>query len=385
VVDILPYGRQTIEDDDVAAVTAALKSDFLTTGPTVGAFERAFAGKVGAAHAVSCFNATTGLHLAMLALDIRPGDAVVVPSVTFLSTANCVRMAGADVLFADVDPQSGLMTADTLQEAAGRARDRRIAAVIPVHLRGAVADMPEIAAVAEGLGARVVEDAAHAVGSVSASGPVGNCADSAMAVFSFHPVKTMTTGEGGMVTTGDPALAARLASLRSHAMSRPSGADPWIYEAMELGFNYRLPDLNCAVGLSQLSKLDRFVARRAALSRRYDALLAPHADKVALPRKGAELAPATHLYGVLIDFETLGVSRREVVDRLRANGIGTQVHYIPVHTQPYYRALYGDLELPGARSWYDRTLSLPLFPGMADDDPDRVVDALLRALSPTGG
>jgi UDP-4-amino-4,6-dideoxy-N-acetyl-beta-L-altrosamine transaminase len=384
-VEFLPYGGQSIDDDDVAAVTAALKSDFLTTGPTVAAFEHAFADKVGATHAVSCFNATVGLHLAMLTLDVGPGDFVVVPSVTFLSTANCVRMAGADVLFADVDAQSGLMTAETLREAAARAQGRRIAAVIPVHLRGAVVDMPAIATVAESLGAAVVEDAAHAVGSISASGPVGNCAHNAMAVFSFHPVKTMTTGEGGMVTTNDPALAARLASLRSHAMTRPKDAAPWVYEAAELGFNYRLPDLNCALGLSQLAKLDGFVARREVLSRRYDALLAPHADRIAIPNSGAELSPATHLYSVLIDFEALGVSRREVVDRLRADDVGSQVHYIPVHTQPYYRALYGDLDLPGARAWYERTLSLPLFPGMADDDPDRVVDALLRALSPVGG
>ena len=380
-MEFLPYGRQSIDEDDLAAVADALRSDFLTTGPAVAALEQAFAQKVGAAYAVSCFNATAGLHLAMLALNVGPGDLVVVPSVTFLSTANAVRMVGADVLFADVDPDSGLMTADTLREASSRAKGRRIAAVIPVHLRGAVADMPGIARVAEELGAVVVEDAAHAVGSVAAFGPVGNCAGSAMAVFSFHPVKTMTTGEGGMVTTNDADLAGRLASLRSHAMVRPDHAEPWVYEAAELGFNYRLPDLNCALGLSQLNKLDRFVARRAALARRYDALLAPHADKVALPSSGAERAPPTHLYSVLIDFERLGLTRREVVDRLREAGIGTQVHYIPVHTQPYFRALYPGLDLPGAQAWYARTLSLPLFPGMAEDDPHRVVEALLRVLA----
>lgn len=382
MADLLPYGRQTIEDDDLAAVAAALQSDFLTTGPAVEAFEQAFAKKVGAAHAVSCFNATVGLHMAMLALDIGPGDLVIVPSTTFLSTANAVRMAGADILFADVDAASGLMTAETLSEAADRANGRPIAAVMPVHLRGAVVDMAAIAGVAERLGAKVVEDAAHAVGSIAPFGPVGNCAHSAMAVFSFHPVKTMTTGEGGMVTTNDAKLADRLARLRSHAMTRPKDADPWIYEAAEVGFNYRLPDINCALGASQLAKLDRFVARRAALSRGYDALLAPHADKVAIPRAGEELAPATHLYCVLIDFEGLGVTRREVTDRLRADGIGTQVHYIPVHTQPYYRALNPELSLPGAEAWYARALSLPLYPGMADDDPGRVVEALLRVLTP---
>jgi UDP-4-amino-4,6-dideoxy-N-acetyl-beta-L-altrosamine transaminase len=380
-MEFLPYGRQTIDDDDIAAVTAALTSDFLTTGPAVSAFERAFADKVGAAHAVSCFNATVGLHMAMLGLDIGPGDIVVVPSTTFLSTANCVRMCGADILFADVDPQSGLITEQTLRDAAARAGDSRISAVIPVHLRGAVVDMPSIACVAKELDAAVVEDAAHAVGSVAPWGPIGNCAHSDMAVFSFHPVKTMTTGEGGMVTTNDAVLAARLASLRSHAMTRPAGADPWIYEAAELGFNYRLPDLNCALGLSQLRKLDSFVDRRATLSRRYDALFAPYADRIGLPAAGAELGPATHLYSVLIDFDARGVSRREVIERLREAGIGTQVHYIPVHTQPYYRQLYPVADLPGAQAWYARTLSLPLFPAMADDDPERVVEALLRVLA----
>jgi UDP-4-amino-4,6-dideoxy-N-acetyl-beta-L-altrosamine transaminase len=385
LVEFLPYGRQSIDQDDIDAVASALKSDFLTTGPMVDAFEGAFAQKVGAEHAVSCFNATVGLHMAMLALDLGPGDLVVVPTTTFLSTANCVRMTGADVLFADVDPQSGLMTEQTLLDAVVRADDSHISAIIPVHLRGAIVDMPAIAGIAADLGAAVVEDAAHAVGSVAPWGPVGNCAHSDMAVFSFHPVKTMTTGEGGMVTTGDADLHARLTRLRSHAMIRPTGADPWIYEAAELGFNYRLPDINCALGLAQLAKLDGFVARRAELSRRYDRLLAPHADKIALPSPGAELAPPTHLYSVLIDFDAIGVSRRAVMDGLRAAGIGSQVHYIPVHTQPYYRGLYPRHELPGAEAWYARTLSLPLFPGMADDDPDRVVAALLRALSPVSG
>jgi UDP-4-amino-4,6-dideoxy-N-acetyl-beta-L-altrosamine transaminase len=377
----LPYGKQTIDEDDIAAVAKVLRSDFLTTGPAVGAFETAFAERVGAPHAVSCFNATVGLHLAMLALDVRPGDAVIVPSVTFLSTANCARMVGAEVVFADVDPDSGLMTPPTLMRALDRTRGRRVAAVLPVHLRGAVADIPAIAAIAGKIGAAVVEDAAHAVGSVVPFGPVGGATHSAMSVFSFHAVKTMTTGEGGMVTTRDPALADRLRRLRSHAMTRPTGADPWVYEAAELGFNYRLPDINCALGLSQLGKLDRFIDRREALAAQYDALFAPHADKLRPARRGAETRAGRHLYTVLIDFDRAGQSRRDVVERLKGEGIGTQVHYIPVHTQPYYRALNPDLSLPGAESWYARALSLPLFPGMADDDPARVAEALLRVLA----
>jgi UDP-4-amino-4,6-dideoxy-N-acetyl-beta-L-altrosamine transaminase len=381
-MSFLPYGRQSIDDDDIAAVTEALRSDFLTTGPRVEAFETAFADKVGAKFAASCSNATAGLHLAMLALKVQPGDVAIVPSTTFLSTANCVRMVGADVVFADVDPASGLMTPETLAEAIKRAGGRRIAAVLPVHLRGDVVDLPKITALAKSVGAAVVEDAAHAVGSTSEFGRVGDGAHSAMTVFSFHPVKTIATGEGGMVTTNDPALAERLRSLRSHGMRRTEGGDPWLYEMAELGFNYRLPDINCALGLSQLAKLDRFVTRRRELAARYADLLGPHEDQINLAASPAWSNPALHLITVLIDFEGLGIPRADVVRWLKAEEIGTQVHYIPVHTQPYYRALNPGLSLPGAELWYAQALSLPLFPAMADADVDRVVVALVEALRP---
>ncbi|GGL22268.1 UDP-4-amino-4,6-dideoxy-N-acetyl-beta-L-altrosamine transaminase [Caulobacter rhizosphaerae] len=380
----LPYGRQTIEDDDVAAVTAALRADFLTTGPTVEAFEQAFKEKVGAGHAVAAANGTATLHLAMLALEVGEGDVCIAPSVTFLATANCARYVGAEVVFADVDPHSGLMTPDTLAEALKRAEGRRVRAVLPVHLRGDVCDLPGLKALAEGIGAVLVEDAPHALGSTGAfdgvAHPVGDGAFSSFASFSFHPVKTLATGEGGMLTTNDSALAARARSLRGHGMVRPAGAEPWVYEMPELGFNYRIPDVLCALGISQLAKLDRFVGRRKALTALYVDKLAALAPVVRLAESPAWSDPALHLLTVLIDFEAAGTTRRSVVEALKAKGIGAQVHYIPVHHQPYYHARYGPMDLPGADAWYARCLTLPLYPGMADGDVDRVVEALAGAL-----
>ena len=380
----LPYGRQTIEDDDVAAVAAALRADFLTTGPTVEAFETAFKTKVGAEHAVAVANGTATLHLAMLALGVGEGDVCIAPSVTFLATANCARYVGAEVVFADVDPDSGLMTPETLADALKRAGDRRVKAVLPVHLRGDVCDLPGLKALADGIGAVLVEDAPHALGSVGTFDGVvhrvGDGAFSAFASFSFHPVKTLATGEGGMLTTNDAALAARARSLRGHGMVRPEGAAPWVYEMPELGFNYRIPDVLCALGISQLSKLDRFVARRRALTALYAEKLAVLVPHVRLAESPAWSDPALHLLTVLIDFEAVGTTRRAVVEALKAAGIGSQVHYIPVHTQPYYQTRYGALELPGADAWYARCLTLPLYPTMADEDVERVVAALARAL-----
>jgi UDP-4-amino-4,6-dideoxy-N-acetyl-beta-L-altrosamine transaminase len=381
---VLPYGRQTIEDDDISAVVEALKSDFLTTGPLVEAFETAFAETVGARHAVACANGTAALHLAMLALDVQPGEVVIAPSITFLATANCARYVGAEVVFADVDPDSGLMTPETLAEALTRVGDRKLRAVLPVHLRGDAVNLPELAALASDAGAVLVEDAPHALGTTMTYGNVaervGDARHSAMATFSFHPVKTIATGEGGMVTTNDPALAERLRTMRSHGMVRPEGADPWWYEMPEPGFNYRLPDILCALGLSQLKKLPRFAARRRALAKAYETTLAPLAAVVKIATRPSWSDPVLHLMCVLIDFEAVGLSRREVVYKLRQYGIGTQVHYIPVHRQPYYRKRYGALDLPGAEAWYERCLSLPLYPGMADEDVGRVVEALRAVL-----
>ncbi|WP_293473066.1 UDP-4-amino-4,6-dideoxy-N-acetyl-beta-L-altrosamine transaminase [Phenylobacterium sp.] len=381
---ILPYGRQTIDDDDIAAVAEALRGDFLTTGPTVERFEQAFAEAVGARHAVACANGTAALHLAMLALKVQPGEAVIAPSITFLATANCARYVGADVIFADVDPASGLMTPATLKAAIGKLAGRRLRAVLPVHLRGDACDLPELEKLAYQHRAVLVEDAPHALGTTAKFGNVaetiGDARHSAMATFSFHPVKTIATGEGGMVTTGDPKLAERLRLLRSHGMVRPPKADLWWYEMPEPGFNYRLPDILCALGLSQLAKLPRFAERRRALAGAYREALAPLAPIVRQAAQPAYSDPVLHLMTVLIDFAAAGTSRREVVEALKAEGVLTQVHYIPVHRQSYYRGLYGEQDLPGADAWYAKCLSLPLYPGMADEDVGRVVAALKAAL-----
>ena len=380
----LPYGRQTIEDDDVTAVAAALRDDFLTTGPTVDLFEALFAEAVGARHAVACANGTAALHLAMLALGVGEGEVCIAPSITFLATANCARYVGAEVVFADVDPMTGLMTPSTLRGAIERCGGRPIGAVLPVHLRGDVAELPALRKIAEAAGAALVEDACHALGSKMTFGNeparAGDGRWSDMAVFSFHPVKTLTTCEGGMITTNDAGLVGRLRSLRSHGMIRPPGADPWWYEMPELGFNYRLPDVLCALGVSQLAKLPRFLERRRALAKRYEAALAPLTPTVWIAERPPWSEPALHLMTVLIDFEAAGKTRAEAMAALKARGIGSQVHYIPVHRQPYYVARYGLADLPGADAWYAHCLSLPLYPTMEDGDVDRVVEALAGVL-----
>jgi UDP-4-amino-4,6-dideoxy-N-acetyl-beta-L-altrosamine transaminase len=394
----LPYGRHDIDEDDIAAVAAVLRGDWLTGGPAVEAFEAALAARVRAKHAVVCGSATAGLHLAMMALGLRDGERAIVPSVTFLATANAARYVGAEVVFADVDPGTALLTPATLEAAVARA-EGKAKVVLPVHFGGRTVDLAGIAAVAERHGLAVVEDAAHAVGASYAPGnqprtPIGDCRYSRMAVFSFHPVKTIAMGEGGAITTNDPALRERLARFRSHGMTRDPAAlqnrdlafdsggtpNPWYYEMDEPGYHYRATDIHCALGLSQLKKLDRFAERRRALLERYRRLLAPLSPVVRLAPAPTNCEPAWHLCSVLIDFAAAGRTRAQVMAALRERAIGSQVHYIPVHLQPYYRRRYGELSLPGAEAYYARCLSLPLFPGMADGDVDRVVEALTAAL-----
>ena len=390
----LPYARQLVEEDDVEAVAEVLRGDWLTTGPAVRAFEEALADKVQGCYAVSCASGTAGLHLAMIALGIESGDAVVVPTVTFVATANVVRHVGAEVVFADVDPDTGLMDAAQFAEALDRAGDARVKAVIPVHLAGQCADLTEIARLAGARGIHIVEDACHAIGSRYQGKAVGSCAHSAMAVFSFHPIKTIAMGEGGAMTTNDAVLAERLARLRNHGMTRDvemfsnndlafdhdGNPNPWYYEMAEAGFNYRASDIHCALGLSQLKKLGRFAEKRRQLAVRYDELLAPLAPVVQPVKHAPNCEPTWHLYQVLVDFDAAGITRAELMNRLRKEGIGIQVHYIPVHRQPYYARLYGDLSLPGADSFYENCIALPLFPDMDLDDTGRVVTAIKQCV-----
>lgn len=354
----LPYGRQSVDEDDIAAVTAVLRSDWLTTGPVVEAFETAFAERTGADWAVSCSSGTAALHLAALALALGPTDTVIVPAMTFLASVNAFRITGAGIVFADVDPDSGLMTTDSLARALGRPEAENARAAVVVHMAGQCPDMAAIARVASARGVALIEDACHALGSRYGPGgeeaeevPIGACTHAAMAAFSLHPVKTATMGEGGVLTTNQEALAERARRLRNHGMEstprhfrntemafdRNGAPNPWYYEMSEIGLNYRASDINCALGLSQLAKLDQFVDRRRRLAARYDAKLAPLAPLVRPLSRTQGCNPAWHLYVTLIDFDAIRIERAAVIGKLREKGIGTQVHYIPVHLQPYYR------------------------------------------------
>jgi len=394
----IPYARQLIDDDDLAAVARVLQGDYLTGGPAVAAFEKTLTEKTGAASAIACSSGTAALHLTALALGLGEGDRVVVPTVTFLATAKAARFVGAEVIFADVDPETGLMGPDELSHALAGGGEN-IKAVFPVHLAGQGSDLEQIHAIAWEHGLAVVEDACHALGGVYGSPeysvPVGGCKHSDMTVFSFHPIKTVAMGEGGAITTNDDGLAQRLENFRNHGMTRtPSefqhadmafddsgDAEPWYYEMSEIGFNYRASDIHCALGSSQLSKLEASVAQRQSIVAHYDGRISELSPLVRPLVRTPGWRPGWHLYVALIDFEAAGISRGAVMRGLRESRIGTQLHYIPVHEQPYYRRLYGKQHLPGAEAYYAKCLSLPLYAGMTDSDVDRVVDALANLLA----
>jgi len=396
----LPYGRQLIEDDDIAAVAEALRGDYLTTGPFTERFERALARMVGARETVACSNGTSALYLAARALGLGSGHTAIVPAITFVATASAPHLAGAEIVFADVDPETGLMRAADLEAALSRAPSGRADAVFPVHYAGQSCDMEAIAKVARGHGMKIVEDSAHALGTVWA-GPkgaiysVGANAHSDLTIFSFHPVKTVAMGEGGAVSANDLELIRRLRRIRNHGLTRePSefvtdvaafdasgAANPWYYELQAPGFNFRISDINCALGLSQLSKLQRFINARRYLMARYDEALAALSPLVRPLKRDSRSLTAWHIYAVRIDFADAKIERAAMMRAMAADGIGTQVHYIPVHRQPYYAKRYGVLELPGAEAYYASTLTLPLHPGMNDGDVERVVASLKRHLN----
>lgn len=382
---MIPYGRQSIDDADVAGVVAVLRSDWLTQGPAVPAFEAAVAGRCRAAHAVAVSNATAALHLACLALDVSPGDRVWTSPNTFVASANCARYCGATVDFVDIDPATLNMSVDALAAklTAAAALGRLPKVVIPVHFAGLPCDMEAIGRLARQYGFRVIEDASHAIGATYQGEPVGNCRHSDITVFSFHPVKIITTGEGGMALTNDAALAERLQCLRSHGITRDPAAmrgdsdGPWYYQQTDLGFNYRLTDLQAALGCSQLVRLDDFLARRRQLVANYEAQLqALPLQRQAYP---TDRRSAHHLYVVQLQTPA---ARRTVFEQLRERGIGVNVHYIPVHRQPYYEDRgFKAGDFPAAEAYYQGAISLPLHPALSAADQEYVVAALAEALA----
>lgn len=381
---MIPYGRQDIRQDDVDAVIDALRSDFLTQGPKVPEFEAAVAQAADAKHCVAVNSATSALHVACRALGLGPDDLMWTSPITFVASANVGHLCGADVDFVDIDPETFNMSPTALADklAQAKAEDRLPKIIMPVHMCGQSADMAAIGALANEFGAKVVEDASHAIGGRFGNRPVGACEHSDIAVFSFHPVKIVTTAEGGAATTQDAALAERMQLFRSHGVTRDQALfegendGPWYYQQLELGLNYRMTDLQAALGIAQMRRLDEYVARRNALADRYDTLLADM--PVALPGRLDKAYSAFHLYAIRVD----AGRRREVFEHLRANGIGANVHYIPVHTQPYWRRFgFNEGQFPAAEDYYARAISIPLYPAMTDADQDKVVEVLSEALA----
>ena len=384
---VLPYGRQTITEADIAAVVEVLRSNFLTQGPAVPAFEQAVAAKAGARHGVAVNSATSALHIACLALGLGPGDGLWTSPITFVASANCGRYCGAEVDFVDIEPSTGLMSVAALQtklEEAERAGTLP-KVLVPVHLTGSSCDMAAIGALAERYGFAVLEDASHAIGGRYRGEPVGNCVHSAITVFSFHPVKIITTGEGGLAATNDPLLAQRMEELRSHGIVREPkrferpAAGPWVYEQLQLGFNYRITDIQAALGLSQLQRLDEIVAARNLQLQRYIELLADL--PLQLLDVPEDVLSSVHLAVIRLTQATAD-QHRQVFEGLRAAGIGVQLHYSPVHLQPYYRAMgFAEGQFPEAEAYARSAISLPLYPGLQAADQQRVANTLSTLLS----
>ncbi|WP_434698616.1 UDP-4-amino-4,6-dideoxy-N-acetyl-beta-L-altrosamine transaminase [Pseudomonas sp. D1-1] len=384
---MIPYGRQSLDQADIDAVVAVLQSDWLTQGPAIECFEQAMARRCRAGYAVAVCNATAALHIACLAAGLGPGDRLWTTPNTFLASANCGRYCGAQVDFVDIDPLTWNLDAVALAIKLDRAEcDGTLPKVlVAVAFSGQSCDMREISRLSERYGFTVIEDASHAVGASYADRPVG-CGEFAdMTVFSFHPVKIITSAEGGMVLTNRPELAQRLQRLRSHGMTRDAAQmsepshGPWYYQQVELGFNYRITDLQAALGLSQLDKLDGFVARRRGLAARYNQLLG--GSPLTLPGVQADAESAWHLYVVRLRLDEISLSHRQVFEGLRAAKIGVNLHYIPVHLQPYYRDLgFAQGDYPQAERYYAEAISLPMFPSLSDEQQDYVVGQLKRLL-----
>ena len=385
---MIPYGKHHIDEDDIQAVVDILKSSFLTQGPAVEAFEKAVAEYVGVKYAVAVSSGTAALHLAALAAGGSPGTSVVTSPITFVASANAARYCGADVLFADIDPETINMSPDALREVF--LKNSNIKAIIPVHFAGLPCDMSAIKKLADDARALVIEDAAHALGATYPNGRrVGCCENSLMTIFSFHPVKAIAAGEGGMITTNDEATYRKLIRSRSHGINKlddplqieaeaftDGEQNPWYYEMQELGFHYRITDIQCALAFSQLSKLDSFISRRRDLVKNYDLAFSKMKSCRPAQTTGRDQS-GHHLYILRIDFKQIALTRGQVMKKLREYGIGSQVHYIPVPSQPYYRQLgFSPEDYPKAQMYYEQALSIPLFFDLSDNQQNQVIQAI---------
>jgi UDP-4-amino-4,6-dideoxy-N-acetyl-beta-L-altrosamine transaminase len=384
---MIPYGRQNISQSDIDAVIEVLRSDFLTQGSKVPAFEDAIAHYCGVSNAISVNSATSALHLACLALGVGSGDLVWTAPISFVASANCARYCGAMVDFIDIDMRTYNLSTDRLAEKLAQAQKagKLPKVVIPVHLCGQPCDMAGIHALSKRYGFKVIEDASHAIGSRYRGEPVGNCRYSDATVFSFHPVKVITTGEGGMVVTNDPDTAKQIRLLRSHGITRDpaqmmrDSPDPWYYEQHALGFNYRMSDIQAALGLSQMNRLDDFVSERRAIARLYDELLLDF--EVVTPWQHPDSYSAFHLYVIRLKLQRGRNYHRHVLTEMRKRKIGVNLHYIPIYLQPYYQSLgFNSIEFPEANAYYSEALSLPIFPGLAVETQRQVINTLWQVL-----
>ena len=385
---MIPYGRQEITQEDIDAVVKVLESDFLTQGPKVPEFENTVASHVGAEFGVAVNSATSGLHIACAALGLDEGDWLWTSPVTFVASANCGLYCGAKVDFVDIDPRTYNLCPDALERKLEQAKeqDRLPKVVVPVHLCGQPCDMERIKALSERYGFRIIEDASHAIGGKYQGEFVGNGRYSDITVFSFHPVKIVTTAEGGMAVTNHAELAQRMEMLRSHGITRDPGRmthepdGPWYYQQVELGFNYRMTELQAALGVSQMARLDDFVKRRHELARRYDELLAD--SPVLTPWQHPDSYSGLHLYVIRLKLAEIRATHREVFESLREQGIGVNLHYIPVHTQPFYEAMgFAPDDFPESMRYYNEAISIPMYHGLTLEQQDAVVTALKQALS----